>query len=105
MEQAIDERGVPGCVYGDFSVFHVYLGDCALRDGCDRRICLNADKERPPSIGRLLAMNMALNGVHLPNRGYDGLVSAVHTESDIDKTIQALGSSLDTLVEEGVINK
>lgn len=105
MENAINERGVPGCVFGDFSVFHVYLGDCALRDGCDRKICLNADKERPPGIGRLLAMNMALNGVHLPNRGYDGLVSAVHTESDIDLTARAFGKSLDALMEEDVLDR
>jgi len=104
MQQAIDERGIAGCVFGDFSVFHVYLGDCALRDKCDRKICLNADKVRPPAIGRHLAINMTLNGVHLPNRGYDGLVSAVHTDSDIDKTSGAFGSTLDTLIEEGVIS-
>jgi glutamate-1-semialdehyde 2,1-aminomutase len=104
MQQVIGERGVAGCVYGDFSVFHVYLGDCALRGECDRRICLNADKERPLEIGRRLAINAILNGVHLPNRGYDGLVSAVHTESDIDKTARAFGVSLDTLIEEGALN-
>ena len=104
MEQAIVERGIAGCVFGDFSVFHVYLGDCALRDECDRRICLNADKERPPEIGRRLAINAILNGVHLPNRGYDGLVSAVHTESDIDKTAQAFGTSLDMLIQEGALS-
>jgi glutamate-1-semialdehyde aminotransferase len=104
MEQAIVERAIAGCVYGDFSVFHVYLGDCSLRENCDRRVCVNAEKERPPDIGRRLAINMILNGVHLPNRGYDGLVSAAHTESDIDKTTQAFGNSLDTLVDEGALS-
>jgi glutamate-1-semialdehyde 2,1-aminomutase len=103
MQGAINERGIAGCVYGDFSVFHIYLGDCALRDECDRGVCLNQDKERSLPVGRLLSINAILNGVHLPNRGYDGFVSAVHTETDIDTTVQAFSVSLDALIEEGVI--
>jgi glutamate-1-semialdehyde aminotransferase len=66
---------------------------------------LNEDKERPISLGRLFAINATLHGVHLTNRGYDGFVSAVHTESDIDQTIHAFSKSLDTLVEEGALKK
>ncbi|MBW1699238.1 MAG: aminotransferase class III-fold pyridoxal phosphate-dependent enzyme [Deltaproteobacteria bacterium] len=105
MQQAITERCIEGCVYGDFSVFHVYLGRCEMREQCDRRICLNEDKERPVSLGRLLAINATLNGVHLPNRGYDGIVSAAHTETDVEKTTRAFSACLDTLMEEGVIGR
>ena len=53
----------------------------------------------------MLAINATLNGVHLPNRGYDGFVSAVHTDEDVDRTVRAFGASLDTLIEEGMDGK
>jgi glutamate-1-semialdehyde 2,1-aminomutase len=105
LQTAIDDRGISGCAYGDSSAYHIYLGGCDLRDECDRVVCLNEDKERPISLGRLFAINATLHGVHLTNRGYDGFVSAVHTESDIDQTIHAFSKSLDTLVEEGALKK
>jgi glutamate-1-semialdehyde 2,1-aminomutase len=105
LEAAFVDRGVPACVYGDSSTYHIYIGDCGLRDNCDRSVCLNEDKERPMSLGRLFALNATLHGVHLTNRGYDGFVSSVHTEADIDQTIHAFSKSLDTLVEEGALKK
>lgn len=101
LQDAIADRGISGCVYGDSSTFHIYLSDCELRDECDRAVCLNEDKERSLPLGRLLAINTTLNGVHFTSRGYDGFVSAVHTESDIDRTIDAFSASFDTLIEEG----
>ena len=103
LQTAIVDRGVVGCVYGDSSAYHIYIGDCDLQDNCDRSVCLNEDKERPLSLGRLLALNATLHGVHLTNRGYDGFVSAVHTETDIEKTIHAFGKSIDSLMEEGLL--
>jgi glutamate-1-semialdehyde 2,1-aminomutase len=105
LQDAIVDRGISGCVYGDSSTFHIYLSDCELRDECDRSVCLNEDKERSLPLGRLLAINTTLNGVHFTSRGYDGFVSAVHTESDIDKTIHAFSKSFDTLIKEGILKK
>jgi glutamate-1-semialdehyde aminotransferase len=50
-------------------------------------------------------MNLALNGVKTPTRGYDGFLSAVHTEDDLKKTIAAFGNSLDVLLEEKKLQK
>ena len=105
MEQVIDEHELPGCVFGDFSVYHIYIGECEKRGTCDRSVCLNDTKVRPENIGKSLAINFMLNGVHTPNRGYDGTVSAVHTETDIDKTILALNESLDAMGREGLLKK
>jgi glutamate-1-semialdehyde 2,1-aminomutase len=105
LQATIADRGIAGCVYGDSSAYHIYLGDCEWRDECDRSVCLNEDKERPLPLGRLLAINATLHGVHLTNRGYDGFVSAVHTETDIDKTIHAFDKSLATLIGEGLLKK
>ncbi len=101
LQDTIVDREIAGCVYGDFSAFHIFLGDCDLRDKCDRSVCLNEDKERSLPLGRILAINATLNGVHLTNRGYDGFISSVHTETDIDTTIHAFSKSFDTLIEEG----
>jgi glutamate-1-semialdehyde aminotransferase len=91
----MDKRGISGCAYGSFSMFNVYFGDCPLRDRCDRIVCLNTNKITPPDLTRLAIINLALNGVRVSGRaGPSGLVSAAHTEDDIDKTIEAFDTSM-----------
>jgi glutamate-1-semialdehyde 2,1-aminomutase len=105
-QRLMDERGIEGCAYDSgFSIVHLYFGKCDLRGGCDRRICLNADKTRDPRLGEALFMNLALNGVKTPTRGYDSFVSAVHTEDDLKKTAEAFGLALDALIEEKKLRK
>ena len=105
MQQTMDEQGLAGCVYGDFSVYHIYFGDCEMREKCDRAACLNDDKVRPANLSRSLTINLMLNGVHPPVRGLDGFVSAVHTKEDIDKTIEAFSASLETMIGEGALKR
>ena len=101
LQREMDGRGIAGCVYDSgFSVVHVYFGHCHLIEQCERVVCLNADKTRDPGAGRALFMNLALNGVKTPTRGYDSFLSAVHTEDDLKKTVEAFGRSLDALLEE-----
>ncbi|MBW2136292.1 MAG: aminotransferase class III-fold pyridoxal phosphate-dependent enzyme [Deltaproteobacteria bacterium] len=102
MQEAIDDLGIPGCAYGEFSVFHLYFGECEMRGSCDRRICLNEDKERSLAMGRLLAMNMALHGIHTSSRGCDGFISAVHDMGDVHETADAFKLSLVALIKEGI---
>ncbi|MFQ6077548.1 MAG: aspartate aminotransferase family protein [Thermodesulfobacteriota bacterium] len=106
MQRKMDERGMTGCVYDSgFSVLHVYIGKCDLQGQCDRIVCLNADKVRSPDVGESLYINLALNGVKAPSRGFDLFVSAVHTKDDINKTIEAFGISLDVMVKENRLPK
>jgi glutamate-1-semialdehyde 2,1-aminomutase len=101
LQGQMDERGIAGCAYDSgFSVVHVYFGHCHLMGQCDRVVCLNADKIRDPGTGQALFMNLALNGVKTPTRGYDSFLSAVHTEDDLKKTVAAFGISLVALLEE-----
>lgn len=101
LQRQMDERGIAGCAYDSgFSVVHVYFGNCHRMGQCDRVVCLNADKTRDPGTGQALFMNLALNGVKTPTRGYDSFLSAVHTEDDLKKTVAAFGDSLDALLEE-----
>jgi glutamate-1-semialdehyde aminotransferase len=97
----MDGRRIAGCVYDSgFSVPHVYFGPCHLIGQCDRAVCLNADKTRDLRTGQALFMNLALNGVKTPTRGYDFFLSAVHSDEDLEKTTGAFGASLDALVPE-----
>jgi len=106
MQHKMDARGIIGCVYDSgFSVLHIYLGKCDLQGQCDRTVCLNADKARPPDVGEALYTNLALNGVKALPRGFDLFISAVHTKEDISKTIEAFGMSLDAMVEENRLPK
>lgn len=101
MQAKLDEREIPGCIYdSNFSVVHAYLGKCDLQGKCDRVICLNAEKDRPPKIGEDLYRNFALNGVKTATRGFDLYVSAVHSGEDLKRTIKAFGNCLDTMIEE-----
>lgn len=101
MQSKMDERGIPGCVYDSgFSILHIYFGHCDLQGKCDRVVCLNAEKVRKPHTGEALFKNFILNGIKAPARGYDLFLSAVHTEVDINKTTQAFGTSVDTMIKE-----
>ena len=100
-QKEMDRRKIAGCAYdAGFSLVHIYIGECDLQGTCDRVICLNADKTRDPGTGEALFMNLALNGVKTPTRGYDLFLSAVHCEEDMQKTIAAFGASLDALLAE-----
>ena len=106
LQRQMDERGIAGCVYDSgFSVVHVYFGYCHRMGQCDRGVCLNADKTRDPGTGQALFMNLALNGVKTPTRGYDSFLSAVHTEEDLKKTVEAFGNSLEVMLEEKKVQK
>ena len=103
IQQAMDEPGIEGCVYGDFSVYHVHFGDCEMREKCDKTVCLNDSKAMPPKVVRSLAINLLLNGVHPSVRAVDGFISAAHTREDLDKTVEAFGTSFETMIREGVL--
>lgn len=106
MQRQLEEYGITGCVYDSgFSVVHLYLGNCDQQGQCDRAVCLNAAKVRTSDVGMALYMNLALNGVKVPVRGYDFFVSAVHTQEDIQKTVAAFGISLEAMLAENKIAK
>ena len=105
MERVIKQGGVNGCAWNSGGEVHLYFGDCKLRDGCDRVVCLNSTKIRPDQIGRALGLNLVLHGVHNINRAFDFFISAAHSEQDINKTIEAFNVSLGTMVSEGTFRE
>lgn len=97
MNAEITKRGVEACVFNATSRVHIHLGECR---GCDRDTCLDAQKKTDPALSEALEIHMALNGISFL-RGSGGYVSAVHTEDDIQETIEGFGRVLDGLADEG----
>lgn len=105
MERIMKEKRIVGCSYNEFSVCHLYFGECEMRGKCDRVICLNSTKHRPKQVGDSLCLNLTLNGVHPNARGVDFFLSSVHSEKDIKDTLKAFAFSLDNMLEEGVVTQ
>ena len=97
----IEKRGIDACAYNSSSMIHLHFGKCKK---CDRSICLDADKSMSPELVSSLDMHLLLNGLQLL-RGVVGSVSAVHTQRDINQTIEAFGATLNGMVADGVIQK
>jgi glutamate-1-semialdehyde 2,1-aminomutase len=104
MESVMQKKRLTGCAYGERGVVHLYFGDCALRNACDRLVCPNSAKVRLASTGLALFINLSLNGVGTVGRAMDFFISAVHSDPDIDKTVRAFEKSVETLVLEGALN-
>jgi glutamate-1-semialdehyde 2,1-aminomutase len=105
MTQSILDRKVQGCCYGEASTFHVYFGD-AVDWSSGMPVLGTYDavtlKGIPDQV--IVRFQQALQ-----NRGVDilsfngGMVSGVHTDEDIDRTIVAFDGALRDLLDEELI--
>jgi len=103
--QALKERGIDGRLYSR-SIVHIYLGPVDYEPSNDTL---------PPTrdVDKLMARSPAKHRLclHLLQRGVATMgarlviLSAVHTEEDIDQTVKALCDSLDAMIEEGILNQ
>jgi glutamate-1-semialdehyde 2,1-aminomutase len=103
LNSALDERGISGAFYGK-TILHGYLGPKDFDPADDmlpptrdiRKLC---DPATTPTWNHML--------VHLLQRGVANMggsryiLSAAHTEEDIEHTIDVFGQSLDAMIAEG----
>ncbi|MBX6340899.1 MAG: aspartate aminotransferase family protein [Thermomicrobiaceae bacterium] len=107
MNRILVDRGVPGFVWGESSVFHVMLGrSCDNQQGGDIRVPEGVDPAdlkhgSPARLGHALHLGMLLEGVDLFHGG--GLLSAAHTAEDIDRTLAAFDRTLERMRAEGLL--
>jgi glutamate-1-semialdehyde 2,1-aminomutase len=105
MNDAIAAHGVPGCVYGLASCFHASLGVEAPRpvDGIAWPLDNGKLPHRTPArLALALKQGMINRGVDLMGMT-GGLVSGVHTDEDIDRTLEAFDATLADLKSEGLL--
>lgn len=106
LNEVLEEEGVPWAVYGEHSFFHIYSnpqGD-AIKPTAFDSATLTIDALKGKNEGMLgkLRLAMLVNGVDLKGwRG--GIVSAAHTQADVDFTVEAWRKSLRALKEEGEV--
>lgn len=99
VNEKIEERGLPACMYNAASVIHIFIGTCQK---CDRTICLDTNKRALPGGGVVLNKYLLQQGIHL-QRGAIGFVSAVHGDEEIGQTVDAFGRAFDEMIEDGIL--
>lgn len=103
--QAMKEQGISGRLYGG-SIVWIYLGPIDCQPSDDR---LPPTKDTKKILG--MGTNRARLCLHLLHRGIATMggrffvLSSVHSEREIDRTIEALGDSLDAMTADGSLDK
>jgi glutamate-1-semialdehyde 2,1-aminomutase len=102
----LEEEGVPWAVYGDYSFFHFFTNpeNRSLRPTRFDAAALPPEQikaaEKREGLINKIRLAMLVHGVDLKNfRG--GIVSAAHTEADVDLTLAAWRKSLRAVKAEG----
>ena len=107
VNEVIGDARVPWISYGTFSGFHIFLNPHHLEitaDQIESGRCDHFTLTAPvrSSFATKLRLGMLVHGVDmLPWPG--GLVSAVHTDNDLDQTARALAQTIRMLRDEGEI--
>lgn len=103
MNGVMCELGLPGFVYGQASEFRVVIAGTQVPEAQDydpRDLPWALLEEgMPAERARLLHLAMTNHGAHLFGAG--GLVSSVHTEADISRTVGAWREALREMRDEG----
>jgi glutamate-1-semialdehyde 2,1-aminomutase len=88
---------VAATVYGESSTFHVYFGGSTI-EGLDA----NTLKSAPPAIQSAFRQALQVRGVDLMSRT-SGVLSGVHTEADIDESLEAADGAIKAMIDEGLL--
>lgn len=101
MQKEIDKRGIEGCAFNTSSTIHLNFGKCQK---CDRSVCYDAEKTTPGEISSSLNMHLLMNNVHIL-KGIQGWISAIHTDEEVEQTVDAFRAVLDAMIADGVFTK
>ena len=105
MNRTIYRLRADACVYGESSLFVIFLEPCRLRAGCDRSRCgldhTSLQTYGNPGLYHLLRLAMILHGVDIP--AYHSWMSCAHSEEDLAATVEAFAGALGMLLAEGLL--
>ena len=97
LRDIIDRREVAASVYGESSTFHIYFGGRSI-EGLDA----NALKGGSSAIQTNFRQALQVRGVDLMSRT-SGVLSGVHTEADIDQSLEAFDGAIQAMIEERLV--
>jgi glutamate-1-semialdehyde 2,1-aminomutase len=106
MNEVLEDEGVPWAVYGVHSFFNIYSNPLGHRikptEFDSSGITVESLKGRNETMLNNLRLAMLNHGVDLKGwRG--GIVSAAHTQADVDFTLNAWRKSLHAMQDEGLL--
>jgi glutamate-1-semialdehyde 2,1-aminomutase len=105
MNAVLRQAGVPGCVYGEASMFRIALGGDALPPDTDLRGPIEgAPAGREATSGPLataLNVGMLLEGIALFNSR--GITSVAHSDEDVANTVKAFDTTIQLMQDESII--
>ena len=97
LREIMSRYEVAATVYGEASTFHVYFGGTTI-EGLDA----NTLKSAPPAIQSAFRQALQVRGVDLMSRT-SGVLSGVHTEADIDQSLEAADGAIRAMIDEGLL--
>jgi glutamate-1-semialdehyde 2,1-aminomutase len=97
LREIVQRHEVPACVYGEASTFHVYFGARSI-DGLDA----TALKNVPQDVQNAFRQALQVRGVDLMSR-CSGVLSGVHTDADIDQSLEAFDGAIKAMLQEDLI--
>ncbi len=105
MNGVLGSRSISGCVYGDLSMFHIYLGPCPNLGNCDRALCGNdpaaLKSARSGPKAQALRRYMLVHGADIQGAG--GMLSAAHTVGDVARAAETFDRALGDLEDGGLL--
>ena len=108
IDEILARHRAAGYVYGESSIFHVYLeahpGSGATSREALRTNDANTLKGIPGRVITAFQRNLQIRGVDLLSYN-GGVTSAAHTEQDIQQTLRAFDETIKVLVEEKIIGR
>jgi glutamate-1-semialdehyde 2,1-aminomutase len=103
MNAVIERRGLPWCVYGTFSAFHLHCGAASPAEIYAGKVPWRQLKgSLSPALAHKIRAGFLLHGVDII--GWPGgVVSAAHTADDVRRTVEAFEATVDMLAAEGAV--
>ena len=95
--EILDRYEVAACVYGEASTFHLYFGARYIEEIEPKTL-----KNIPTEIRNGFRQALQVRGVDLMSR-CSGVLSGVHTEADIDESLDAFDGAIKAMIEEGLV--
>lgn len=99
MNTVLHQAGVPGCVYGEASMFRIVLGGEDVPPPTDMRAPLPGSTIQregvPGNIAQALNLSMLMEGVALFSGR--GITSIAHSDEDVQAIVDAFGVTIDRL--------
>ena len=97
LTEIMDRYEVEASVYGESSTFHIYFGSRSI-EGLDASTLKNAPQEIQDGFRHALQVR----GADVMSR-CSGVLSGVHTEADIDKSLEAFDGAIKAMRDEGLL--